>query len=115
MLNTRGVTEIGWDCTWNWIWTWLGNPSEALVAFVPSVSIKDRSLHWTPGQVTDVLSRAHTCLWEQEGLLLSCHGLRLFSDRLIGGGDKWRSKHHFEAGPQVWGLGVRVWTGTWNP
>jgi 3-polyprenyl-4-hydroxybenzoate decarboxylase len=37
------------------------------------------------GQVTDLLSRAHTCLWEREGLLLSCHRLRLFSDRLIGG------------------------------
>jgi hypothetical protein len=36
-------------------------------------------------------------------LLLSCHGLWLFSDRLIGGGDRWRSKHHFEVGPQVWG------------
>jgi hypothetical protein len=68
-----------------------------------------------PGQVTDLLSRAHTCLWEREGLLLSCHGLWLFSDRLIGGGDRWRSKHHFEAGPQVWGLGVHVWMRTWNP
>jgi hypothetical protein len=65
-----------------------------------------------PGQVTDLLSRAHTCLWEREDLLLSCHGLRLFSDRLIGGGDRWRSKHHFEARPQVWELGVQVWTGT---
>jgi hypothetical protein len=44
-----------------------------------------------PGQVIDLLSRAHTCLWEREGLLLSCHGLRLFLDRLIGGGDRWRS------------------------
>jgi hypothetical protein len=33
-----------------------------------------------PGQVTDLLSRAHTCLWEQKDLLLSCHGLRLFID-----------------------------------
>jgi hypothetical protein len=46
-----------------------------------------------PGQVTDLLSQAHTCLWEWEGLLLSCHGLWLFLDRLIGGGDRWRSKH----------------------
>jgi hypothetical protein len=44
-----------------------------------------------PGQVTDLLSRAHTCLCEQKGLLLSCHGLWLFPDRLIGGGDRWRS------------------------
>jgi hypothetical protein len=64
-----------------------------------------------PGQVTDLLSRAHTCLWEREGLLLSCYGLQLFPDRLIGGGDRWRSKHHFKVGPQVWELGVQVWTG----
>jgi hypothetical protein len=44
-----------------------------------------------PDQVIDLLSRAYTCLWEQEGLLLSCHGLRLFPDRLIEGGDRWRS------------------------
>jgi hypothetical protein len=59
-----------------------------------------------PGQVIDLLSRAHTCLWERKGLLLSCHGLQLFSDRLIGGGDRWRSKHCIEAGPQVRELGV---------
>jgi hypothetical protein len=57
-----------------------------------------------PGQVTDLLSRAHTCLWEREGLLLSYHGLRLFPDRLIGGGDRWRFKHCIEVRPQVWGL-----------
>jgi hypothetical protein len=26
-----------------------------------------------PGQVTYLLFRAHTCLWERKGLLLSCH------------------------------------------
>jgi hypothetical protein len=57
-----------------------------------------------PGQVTDLLSRAHACLWERKGLLLSCHGLWLFLDWLIGGGDRWRSKHDIEATPQVWGL-----------
>jgi hypothetical protein len=68
-----------------------------------------------PSQVTDLLSRAHTCLWEREGLLLSYHGFRLCPDRLIGSEDRWRFKHHIEAWPQVWGLGVQVWTGTWNP
>jgi hypothetical protein len=68
-----------------------------------------------PSQVIDLLSRAHTCLWEQEGLLLSYHGLRLFPDQLMGGGDRWRSKHRIETGPQVLGLGNQVWTGTWNP
>jgi hypothetical protein len=88
----------------------------SLVAlFSLSVSIKDRSLHWIPSQVTDILSRAHTCLWEREGSLLSCHRLWVFPDRLIRGGDRWKFKHHIETGPQVWELGVQVWTGTWNP
>jgi hypothetical protein len=65
-----------------------------------------RTVHcMDPGQVTDLLSRAHTCLWEREGLLLSCHGLRLFSNRLTGGGDRWRSKHRIEVRPQV-----RAWS-----
>jgi hypothetical protein len=57
-----------------------------------------------PGQVLDLLSWAHTCLWEWESLLLSCHGFWLFLDQLIGSGDRWRSKHHIETRPQVWGL-----------
>jgi hypothetical protein len=28
------------------MWTWLGNPSEALIVFVPPVSIEDRLLLW---------------------------------------------------------------------
>jgi hypothetical protein len=86
----------------------------SLVAlFSLSVSIKDHSLHglWSSHRL---IIPSITCLWEQKCLLLSCHELRLFPDRLIGGGDRW-SKHHSEAGPQVWGLGVQVWTGTWNP
>jgi hypothetical protein len=54
--------------------------SEAQVAFVPPVSIKYRSLHWIPGQFTDILFRAYTCLWEREDLLLSYHGFWLFPD-----------------------------------
>jgi hypothetical protein len=64
------------------------------------------------GQVTNLLSWAHTYLWERECLLLSCREFRLFSDWLIEGEDRWRSKHHIEAGPQVWGLGVQIWTRT---
>jgi hypothetical protein len=41
-------------------WTWMdldlvGQQSRALVAFVPPVSIKDRSLHLDGCQVTDLL------------------------------------------------------------
>jgi hypothetical protein len=84
-----------------------------IALFSLSVSIKDRSLHG-PWSSHRFIIRAHTCLWKREDLLFSCHGLRLFPDRLIGGGNRWRSKHHFKPGPQVWGLGVQVWTGTCN-
>jgi hypothetical protein len=59
-----------------------------------------------PDQVIDLLSRAYTCLWEREDLFFSCHGFRLFLDRLfrvviyIG---MRRSKHHTEVGPAVLG------------
>jgi hypothetical protein len=59
-----------------------------------------------PGQVTYLLSRAYTCLWEREDLFLSYHGFWLFQDQLfreviyIG---LRRSKHHTEAGPAVSG------------
>jgi hypothetical protein len=77
--------ETGRDCSWIGLGPG-GQLSEAQVAFVPPVSIKDRSLHWIPGQVTDILSRAYTCL---------------------GVGFRWRSKHHTEAGPAV--------LGAWSP
>jgi hypothetical protein len=72
-----------------------------------------RTVHcMDPGQVMYLLSQTHTCLWEREGLLLSCHGLWLFPDRLNGDRDRWRSKHRIEVGPQVWRLEVQIWTGT---
>ena len=59
----------------------------AQIALVLPVSVKDRPLHW-------ILVRSQTCYPEhilvygsREGLLLSCRGFWLFSDRLIGGGD----------------------------
>jgi hypothetical protein len=40
-------------------------------------------------------------------LLLFCHGFQLFSDRLLGVGIRWRSKHHTETRSQV--------LGAWSP
>ena len=58
-----------------------------VILFSLSVLVKDRSLHW-------ILVRSQTYYHEhilvygsKEGSLLSCHGFRLFLDRLIGGGD----------------------------
>jgi hypothetical protein len=70
-------------------------------------------VNWGPSvamdtnQVIDLLSWAHTCLWEREDLLLSCHGFRLFSDWLLWWIVGYRSKHYTEAGPQV--------LGAWSP
>ena len=61
--------------------------SEARVALVLPVSVKDQPLHW-------ILARSQTYYPEhilvygsREGSLLSCRGFQLFPDRLIGGGD----------------------------
>jgi hypothetical protein len=59
-----------------------------------------------PNQVTNLLSQAHTCLWEWESSLLFCRGFRLFPDRLLGVGNRWRSNHHTETGSVV----LRAWS-----
>jgi hypothetical protein len=83
------ATERGSYCIW-----------PACVDWGPSVGVNG-------SQVTDLLSWAQTCLWEREDLVLSCHGLRLFLDRLLGVGIRWRSKHHTETRSQV--------LGAWSP
>jgi hypothetical protein len=72
----------------------------AYVDWGPSVAVDG-------SQVTDLLCWAHICLWERKDLLLSCHGFRLFPDRLLGVGIRWRSKHHTKTGSQV--------LGAWSP
>jgi hypothetical protein len=74
--------------------------------FSLSVSIEDppllwmvvRSLTYYPEHIPAYGSgKAHCSL---------VMGFRLFLDRLIGGGERWSSKHHIEAGSQVWGFEV---------
>jgi hypothetical protein len=59
-----------------------------------------------PSQVTDLLSRAYTCLWGREDLFLSCHEFWIFLDRLFRVVIYIRLrmyKHHTEIGPTVLG------------
>ena len=57
-------------------------------------------------QVTDLLSQAHTWVWAQGRLVALLSWIRLFLDRLIGGGDG--------GGPcTALSLGLRV--GAWSP
>jgi hypothetical protein len=83
----------------------VGQQSWTLVAFVPSVSIKDRSLHG-PWSSHRFIVLSIYLLMGREDLFLSCYGFRLFPDQLfrvviyIGMG---RSKHHTEVGPAVLG------------
>ena len=86
--------------------------SEARVAFVLPVSIKDRPLHW-------ILVRSQTYYLEhilvyrsREGSLFSCCGFRLFLDRLIGGGDGAGLSTTLSPELMSGGLGDQVWMGT---
>ena len=79
--------------------------------FSLSVLIKDRPLLWMVVR-SQTYYPEHILFMGAEGSLRSCRGFRLFLDRLIGGGERWRSKHHIETGSQVWGLRVQVCTGT---
>ena len=80
--------------------------------FSLSVSIKDRSLHKSSRQVTDLLSRAHTWVWALGRLVALLSWIRLFPDQLSGFCFWWRrSLHRTKSGTQGRGLGVPVWTG----
>ena len=61
--------------------------SKARVALVPSVSVKDRPLHWVLGKSQTYYPEHILGYGRREDLLLSCHGFWLFLDRLIEGGD----------------------------
>jgi hypothetical protein len=79
----------GGTIVWIWIWTGLGNRARLWLGL-------SHQCDWGPpvamdsSQVTDLLSWAHTCLWEREDPLLSYYGFQLFSNRLLrvalGGG-----------------------------
>ena len=51
-----------------------------------SVSVKDRSLHKALGKSQIYYPEHILGYGRREGSLLSCRGIRLFLDRLIGGG-----------------------------
>ena len=88
--------ETGWNCTLDL--DLVRHSSEARVAFVPPVLIEDRPLLW-------MVVRSQTCYLEhilaygsEKARYALCCGFRLFPDRLIGGEERWRSKHHTETG-----------------
>ena len=55
--------------------------------FSLSVSVKDRPLHWGLGKLQTYYPEHILGYGRREDLLLSCCGIRLFLDRLIGGRD----------------------------
>ena len=61
--------------------------SETRLALVPPVSFKDQPLHWVLVKSQPYYPEHILIYGNREGSLLSCHGFRLFLDRLIGGGD----------------------------
>jgi hypothetical protein len=92
---------------------WATEPGSGCVCFA-CVTVRCMD----PSQVTDLLSRAYTCLWGQEDLFLFYHGFRLFPDRLfrwlyiLGWGGL---STILRPGLQCWRLRVRAWTRTWTP
>jgi hypothetical protein len=62
----------------DWIWAWLAT-KRGLDCMCPAYVDWGPSVAADGSQITDT----HTCLWEREDLLLSCHGFRLFSDQLL--------------------------------
>ena len=61
--------------------------SEARVALVPPMLVKDWPLQWMVVRSQTYYPEHILVYGHREGLLLSCRGFWLFSDRLIGGGD----------------------------
>ena len=92
--NINGGKEKWWPGR-DMVWVLMGvrgcvavDSGHCLVTlFFPVWSVKDRSLNMTLRQVTDLLSRAHTWVWAQGRLVALLSQIRLFLDRLIGGGD----------------------------
>ena len=72
-----------------------------------SVLVKDQSLQWMLGKSQIYYPKYILGYGRREDLLLSCHEFRLFLDRLLGVGIRWRSKHHTETRSQV--------LGAWSP
>ena len=77
-----------------------------------SVSVKDRPLHWVLGRSQTYYPKHILGYGCREDLLLSCHGFRLFPDRLLGWFLGRMFLHRTESGTQGRELGVLVWTGT---
>ena len=61
--------------------------SEARIALVPPVSVKDWPLHWILVRSQTYYPKHILIYGSRKDLLLSCRGFRLFPDQLIGDGD----------------------------
>ena len=86
--------------------------SEARITLVPPVSNEDRPLLWMVVRSRTYYHEHILAYANGKARYALVMGSSSFLDRLIGGGERWRSKHHSETGSQVWGLGVHVWTRT---
>ena len=80
--------------------------------FSLSVSVKDRLLHRALDKSQTYYPEHILGYGRREDLLLSCHGFRLFLNKLSGWFLGRRSLHRTESETQGRGLGVPVWTET---
>ena len=76
--------------------------------FSLSMTIEDRPLLWMVVRSQTYYPEHILAYGSGKAGYGSFRGLWFFLDRLIGGGKRWRSKHHTETESQVWGLRVQV-------
>ena len=76
------------------------------------MSIKDRPLLWMVVMSQTYYLEHILAYGSRKAHYALVMGSGSFPDQLIGGRERWRSKHHTKIGSEVWGLGVQVWTGT---
>ena len=88
--------------------------SEARIALVPPVSVKDRPLYWILVGTQTYYSEHILAYGGRKIVALLSWVLAL--SRLNDWRRRWwRSKHHIKSETQEWRLGVQVWIGTWTP
>jgi hypothetical protein len=81
-------------------------PSEALVAFVPPVSIEDHPLLWMVVR-SQIYYPKYILACESRKLVTLLSWVSALFRPTFKGGIRWRFKHHTEAGSQV--------LGAWSP
>ena len=104
IIRDRAEWYLDLDLVWH--------SSEARIALVLPVSVKDHPLHWTL-VMSQTYYPEHILIYgSREDSLLSWLWVLALSGLTDWRQGWWRSKHHTKSGTLEWGLRVQFWTGT---